>query len=94
MLESQHGDFHVGNEMDTPAPAPVPAKDPKQSEGTVGHVASASERPLELEGDEAVQVSVTGLVDHAHAAFAELLDDLMVRQAVADHTIVHTIRFS
>jgi len=38
-------------------------------------------------GGEAVQVGVTGLVDHAHAAFAELLDDLVVRQPLTDHAI-------
>ena len=37
----------------------------------------------DLDGDEAVQVGVAGLVDHAHAAFAELLEDLVVRERAA-----------
>ena len=38
-----------------------------------------------LQGDEAVQPSVLGLVDHTHAATAELLDDAVVRDGLADH---------
>ena len=39
----------------------------------------------ELEGDETVQPGVFGLVDHAHAAAAELFDDAVVRYGLADH---------
>ena len=39
----------------------------------------------DLDGDEAVQVGVTGFVDHAHPAFAELLCDLVMPQRLADH---------
>ena len=39
----------------------------------------------ELQGDEAVQTSVLGLVHYAHAAAAELFDDAVVRDGLADH---------
>ena len=39
----------------------------------------------ELQRDEAVQARVLGLVDHAHAAAAQLLDDAVVRDGLADH---------
>ena len=39
----------------------------------------------ELEGDEAVQPSVLGLVDDTHAAAAQLLDDAVVGDGLADH---------
>ncbi len=42
----------------------------------------------ELQGDEAVQLHVLSLVDHTHAAAAELLDDAVVRDGLADHGIV------
>ena len=35
--------------------------------------------------DEAVQARVFGLVDNAHAAAAELFDDAVVRDGLADH---------
>src|ERR1700730_8694914 len=38
-----------------------------------------------LQGDESAQVYVLGLVDHAHAAAPELLDDAVVRDGLADH---------
>ena len=39
----------------------------------------------ELQGDEAAELSVLGLVDHTHPAAAELLDDAVVRNGLADH---------
>ena len=39
----------------------------------------------ELQGDEAVQPRVLGLVNHAHPAAAQLLDDAVVRDGLADH---------
>ena len=39
----------------------------------------------ELEGDEAVKARVFRFVDDAHAAAAELLDDAVVRDGLADH---------
>ena len=38
-----------------------------------------------FEGDKAVETHVLGLVDHTHAATAELLDDAVVRDGLADH---------
>lgn len=43
-------------------------------------------RRQDLEGHEAVQVRVAGLIDDAHAAFAELVEDLIVQQPLAGHT--------
>ena len=42
---------------------------------------------MELQGDEAVQPGVLGLVHHSHAAPAELLDDAVVRDGLADHAV-------
>ena len=39
----------------------------------------------ELESDEAMQSRVLSLVDHAHAAAAQLLDDPVMRDGLADH---------
>src|SRR5580692_2470018 len=39
----------------------------------------------ELQGDKAVQLYVLGFVDHTHPATAELLDDAIVRDGLADH---------
>ena len=39
----------------------------------------------ELERDKAARRGVFGLVDHAHAAAAELFDDAVVRDRLADH---------
>src|SRR6266849_26402 len=39
----------------------------------------------ELEGDEAMQPRILGLVDNTHTASAELLDDAVVRNGLADH---------
>src|SRR5208283_788602 len=39
----------------------------------------------ELQSDESVQASVLGLVNYAHAATTELLDDAIVRDGLADH---------
>ena len=38
----------------------------------------------ELQSDKAVEASVLGLVDHTHPAAAELLDDAVVRDGLAD----------
>ena len=39
----------------------------------------------ELQGHEAAKVGVLGLVDHTHPAAAELLDDAVMRDGLADH---------
>ena len=39
----------------------------------------------ELESDKAAELHVLGLVDHTHPAAAELLDDAVVRDGLADH---------
>ena len=39
----------------------------------------------ELQSDEAAEFGVLGLVDHTHAAPAELLDDAVMRDGLADH---------
>src|SRR5580698_5026887 len=39
----------------------------------------------ELEGNKPSQLYVLGLVDHAHTAAAEFLDDAVVRDGLADH---------
>ena len=39
----------------------------------------------ELQGHKAVQPGVLGLVDHTHPATAQLLDDAVVRDGLADH---------
>ena len=41
-----------------------------------------------FEGDETMEAGVLGLVDDAHAAAAELLDDAVVRDGLADHAEV------
>ena len=38
-----------------------------------------------LQGDETVQARVLGLVNHTHAAAAELLDDAVMRDGLVDH---------
>jgi hypothetical protein len=38
----------------------------------------------ELQGDEATKLRVLGFVDHTHAATAQLLDDAIVRDGLAD----------
>ncbi len=38
-----------------------------------------------LQSDRALELGVLGLVDDTHAAFAELLGDLVVRDSLADH---------
>ena len=40
----------------------------------------------EFQGDKATESGVLGLVDHAHTAAAELLDDAVVRDGLADQT--------
>jgi len=44
-------------------------------------------RRQHLDGDESIEMRVTGLVDDTHAAFAELLEDAVVRDLLADHNI-------
>jgi hypothetical protein len=39
----------------------------------------------EFEGNETVQACVLGLVDYSHPAAAQLLDDAVVRDGLADH---------
>ena len=39
----------------------------------------------ELQRDKAAKFDVLGLVDHTHPAAAELLDDAVVRDGLADH---------
>ncbi len=39
----------------------------------------------DLDGDEPVQVGITGLIHNAHAALAELVEDFVVGDALADH---------
>ncbi len=39
----------------------------------------------ELEGDKATELHILSLVDHAHPATAEFLDDAVVRDGLADH---------
>ena len=39
----------------------------------------------ELQSDKAAELCVLGLVDHAHPAATELLDDAVVRDGLADH---------
>src|SRR5882672_7437266 len=39
----------------------------------------------ELEGNEAAELQVLSLVDHTHASAAELLNDAVVRDGLADH---------
>ena len=38
-----------------------------------------------LQGDEAVELDVLGLVDNPHPATAQLLNDAVVRDGLADH---------
>src|SRR6516164_3695363 len=40
----------------------------------------------ELQGDSTAELGVFGLVDHAHSAATELLQDAVVRNDLADHT--------
>ena len=42
-------------------------------------------RGQELEGDETTELRILGLVDDPHAAAAQLLDDTVVGDALADH---------
>jgi hypothetical protein len=39
----------------------------------------------ELEGDEAAELGVFGLVNNAHSASAELFEDAVMRDGSADH---------
>ena len=39
----------------------------------------------EFQGDEAPKLGVLSLVDHTHPAAAQLLDDAVVRDGLADH---------
>jgi hypothetical protein len=42
-------------------------------------------RRQDLDGDQAVQVGVPGLIDDPHAALAQLLEDLVVADGLANH---------
>ena len=46
----------------------------------------------ELQSHEAAEFGVLGLVDHTHAAPAELLDDAVVRNGLADHAYLRTVQ--
>src|SRR5208282_4035688 len=48
----------------------------------------------ELQGYETVQPNVLALIDHAHTAAAEFLDDAVMRDGFADHsrTILRGVR--
>ena len=46
-------------------------------------------RGQEFQGDEAAETGVASLVDDTHPAFAELLDDLVVRHEPTDHQALH-----
>ena len=48
--------------------------------GIVNHIVRQ-----EFQGDEAVEFGVFGFVHHTHAAPAELLNDAIVRDGLADH---------
>jgi hypothetical protein len=39
----------------------------------------------ELQGDKAAQLYVLSLIDNTHAATAQLLDNAVVRNGLADH---------
>jgi hypothetical protein len=38
-----------------------------------------------FEGDKAIQVGITGFVYHSHPTFTDLLENAIVRDALADH---------
>jgi len=42
-------------------------------------------RGKELQGDEAVELGVLGLIHHAHPAATELFEDAVVRDGLANH---------
>jgi hypothetical protein len=48
-------------------------------------------RSQALDGSQAVQVSVTGLLDHTHPALPKLCQDLKVRDCLVDHDSIHTV---
>ena len=56
------------------------APETTESLGVVNHIVRQ-----EFQGDEAVEFGVFGFVDHTHAAAAELLNDAIVRDGLADH---------
>ena len=58
-----------------------------QSLRVFGHIVGEK-----FQGDEAVQLDVLGLVDHAHAATAKLLDDPVVGNSLAEHSVNATWR--
>ena len=41
----------------------------------------------ELQGNKAVQARVLSLIDHSHAAAAQLLDNAVVRDSLANHVV-------
>ena len=65
-----------------------------QRRGSAGFSAEALQRlriagnvvGQELQGDKAAQAGVLGLVDDAHAAAAELVNDSVVGDGLADHS--------
>ena len=51
-----------------------------ESLGIVNHIVRQ-----EFQGDEAAEFGIFGFVDHTHPAAAELLNDAIVRDGLADH---------
>src|ERR1700686_4448509 len=49
-------------------------------------------RRQEFQRDMAVQIEVFGFVDHTHPAAAQLLDDAIVRDGLADHLACVAVR--
>jgi len=63
-------------------------------ESLLGFGIASEVRREELEGDHAVEFGVLGFVDDAHAAFAELLEDLVVGNGLANQRNLHgRVRF-
>ena len=50
----------------------------------VSAAGSSASSGKKLQRDEALQPRVLGLIDHAHSAAAELLEDAVVRDRLAD----------
>jgi hypothetical protein len=44
----------------------------------------------DLDGDKAIEPRILSLVDLAHSAGAELLDDLIMKDSLADHKSIGT----
>ena len=55
------------------------------NEAAVGVLVLEQVGSEELQGHETVELCVLGLVDHAHPALADFLDDFVMRNGLADH---------